>query len=162
MNLNKVLIIGRLTVDPEIRTTPSGDRVTTLNIATNRVWNDKSGSKKESTEFHNAVLWGRQADIACQFLVKGSIVFIEGRLQTRKWQDKEGTTRKTTEIIGERIQLGPRPDRGIRNEGNGLNRSNNYRGENGEDIGHSDEIKEDIPIIEMEGDDEIKPENLPF
>ena len=157
MNLNKVFIMGRLTADPEVRTTPMGDRVTTLSIATNRVWNDKSGGKKESTEFHNVVLWGRQADVAGQFLIKGSVVFIEGRLQTRSWQAKDGTTRRVTEVIGERMQLGPRPmgaaprrpaDNGQAEGDNGL---------------HGDEPSgEEIPVIEMGDDGEIKPEDLPF
>lgn len=154
--------MGRLTADPEIRTTPAGDRVTTLNIATNRVWNDKAGNKKESTEFHNAVLWGRQADVACQFLVKGSIVFIEGRLQTRKWQDKEGVTRKTTEIIGERMQLGPRPGGFTRNENTSLDNQGHLREADIMNMGGDNDTKEDVPIIEMENDNEIKPENLPF
>src|SRR3989344_3871784 len=109
MNLNKVFIIGRLTADPQLRTTPSGQSVGSFSIATNRTWNDKSGKRQDQTEFHNVVAWGRQAEIASQFLTKGSMVLIEGRLQTRSWQDKQGQTRKTTEIICERLQLGPRP-----------------------------------------------------
>jgi len=157
MNLNKVFIMGRLTADPEVRTTPMGDRVTTLSVASNRVWNDKSGSKKESTEFHNVVLWGRQADVAGQFLIKGSVVFIEGRLQTRSWQAKDGTTRRVTEIIGERMQLGPRPM-------NAASRQPEDNDLSQEDKGlHKDEPSgEEVPIIEMEDDGEIKPEDLPF
>jgi len=109
MNLNKVFIIGRVTADPIIRKTPNGQSVTNFNIATNRIWTAKDGSKQQETEFHNVVVWGRQAEIAVQFLNKGSLVFIEGRLRTRSWQGKAGETRYTTEIICERLQLGPKP-----------------------------------------------------
>jgi len=109
MNLNKVFILGRLTVDPQLRSTTTGQQVASFCVATNRVWNDKSGQKQESTEFHNVVVWGRQAEVASQFLVKGSMVLIEGRLQTRSWEGKDGQQRRTTEIISERLQLGPRP-----------------------------------------------------
>ena len=89
MNVNKVLLVGRLTREPEIRTTSSGQSVTSLSLATNSFWKDKSGQKQERTEFHNVVLWGRLAEIAGQFLVKGAEVFIEGRLQTRKYTAKD-------------------------------------------------------------------------
>lgn len=153
MNLNKAFIMGRVTADPEVRTTPMGDRVASFNVASNRVWNDKSGAKKEAVEFHNVVLWGRQADIAGQFLVKGSVVFIEGRLQTRSWQGKDGVTRRVTEIIGERIQLGPRPM--------GAQRAASSVSEN--DVSEEDDRQvSKIPVIEIEDDGEIKPEDLPF
>src|SRR5689334_6730581 len=106
MNVNKVLIVGRVTAEPQLRTTPSGTSVATFSVATNRVWNGKEG-KKEETEFHNIVAWGRTAEVASQFLQKGAMVFVEGRLQTRSWQDKQGQQRKTTEIICESLQLGP-------------------------------------------------------
>lgn len=108
MNLNKVFIIGNLVSDPELRTTSSGQPVTSFRVATNRIWKDKSGSRQEATEYHNVVAWGRNAEIITQFLKKGSQALIEGRLQTRSWQDKEGQPRWTTEIICERLQLGPR------------------------------------------------------
>jgi len=106
MNLNKVLLIGRATAVPELRTTPTGQSVSTFSIATNRTWTDKNNMRKEETEFHNVVVWGRQAEIASQFLAKGQVVFVEGRMQTRSWQDKQGATRKTTEVICERFQFG--------------------------------------------------------
>ena len=109
MNLNKVFIIGRLTADPQLKTTPNGQSVATFSIATNRVWNDKNGAKQEETEFHNIVVWGRQAEVAGKFLMKGSETIIEGRIKTRTWQDKEGQNRRTTEIICEALQLGARP-----------------------------------------------------
>src|SRR5512141_2709221 len=100
MNLNKVLILGRVTADPQLRTTTSGTSVASFSVATNRVWKGKDG-KQEETEFHNIVAWGRTAEIASQFLKKGAMVYVEGRLQTRSWQDKQGQNRKTTEIICE-------------------------------------------------------------
>ncbi len=109
MNLNKVFLLGRLTADPVSRTTPSGQQVATFSLATNRVWYDKTNGKKEDVEFHNIVVWGRQADVAQRFLTKGGAVFIEGRLQTRTWDDKAGGKRRTTEIVAESLQLGPRP-----------------------------------------------------
>lgn len=109
MNLNKVILVGRLTRDPEMRSTSSGQSVCTLGLATNRVWNDKaSGQKKEETEYHNIVLWRRLAEIASQYLTKGSMVLIEGRLQTRSWEDSSGNKRSRTEIVARSMQLGPR------------------------------------------------------
>ncbi|MFA4999166.1 MAG: single-stranded DNA-binding protein [Parcubacteria group bacterium] len=161
MNLNKVFIMGRLTADPEIRTTPMGDRVTTLSIATNRVWSDKSGGKKEAAEFHNVVLWGRQADVAGQFLIKGSIVFVEGRLQTRSWQGKDGVTRRVTEIIGERMQLGPRP-MGASRGGETFKRGNDVSEAERDEFAKDEPSGQEVPVIEMGDDGEIKPEDLPF
>lgn len=107
MNLNKVFIIGRLTRDPESRQTPSGQTVTNIGLATNRVWNDASG-RKEATEYHNVVAWGKLGEIAANYLKKGGLVMIEGRLQTRNWQDQSGNKRYATEIIAESLQMGPR------------------------------------------------------
>ena len=118
MNLNKVFIIGRLTQDPEVRSTASGQSVTTLNMATNRVWNDKSGQKQESTEFHRIVAWGRLGEVAGQYLQKGALAMIEGRLQTRAWVDKSNNKRYTTEIVAESLQMGPR-SAGSANPGGG-------------------------------------------
>ncbi|MDO8582561.1 MAG: single-stranded DNA-binding protein [bacterium] len=108
MNLNKVTLIGRLTGDPQLRTTPAGQQVATFSMATNRTWNDKSGVKKEDVQFHNIVVWGRQAEVAQRFLTKGGLVLIVGRLQSRDWTDKTGGKRRTTEIVAEFMQLGPR------------------------------------------------------
>lgn len=108
MNLNKIFLIGNLTRDPELRTLPSGQPVVSFGLATNRVWNDKQGAKQQDTQFHNVVLFGRLAEIAKQYLAKGSMTFIEGRIQTRNWQAQDGTKRTKTEVIAERLQLGPR------------------------------------------------------
>ena len=108
MNLNKVYLIGRLTQDPETRSTSTGQNVTTLNLATNRVWNDKLGQKQEATEFHRVIAWARLGDIAGQYLKKGGLVMIEGRIQTRSWTDQNNNKKYMTEIIAESLQLGPR------------------------------------------------------
>ena len=108
MNLNKVYLIGRLTRDPEQKALPSGQSVASFGMATDRFFKDKSGQKQQQTEFHNIVLFGRLADIASQYLYKGSLVMIEGRLRTRSWQDSAGNKRTKTEILGERLQLGPK------------------------------------------------------
>ncbi len=109
MNLNKVFLIGRLTQDPQVRTTPSGQMVCSFGLATNRIWtNQQTNERQEKTDYHNIVLWQRLAEIASQYLTKGSLVFIEGRIQTRSWQDQEGNKRTRTEIVAENIQLGPK------------------------------------------------------
>ncbi|MDO8743364.1 MAG: single-stranded DNA-binding protein [Candidatus Azambacteria bacterium] len=109
MNLNKVFILGNLTRDPELRQTATGQNVATFSVATNRAWTDRSGVKQTQVEFHNVVLWGRLAEIAHQYLAKGRLVFIEGRMNTRAWQDQQtGQKRNRTEIVAETMQLGPR------------------------------------------------------
>ena len=107
MNLNKAMIIGNLTRDPEIKNTPTGQTVASFSVATNFVWNDASGQKQERVEFHNVVAWRRLAEICGQYLKKGSKVYIEGRLQTRDWTGQDGVKRYRTEIITENmIMLG--------------------------------------------------------
>ncbi len=109
MNLNKVVLVGRLTNNPEAKTIPSGQQVCSFGLATNRVWtNQQTKQREEKTEFHNIVLWGKLAEIASQYLNKGSLLLVEGRLQTRNWQDQSGSKRYRTEIVGESIQMGPR------------------------------------------------------
>lgn len=109
MSLNKVLIIGNLTRDPELRTTSTGQNVCSFGVATNRVWTDQKGTKQEQVEFHHVVAWGRLAEIAGQYLAKGRKVFIEGRLQTRDWEGQDGVKRNRTEIITENLQILDRP-----------------------------------------------------
>jgi single-strand DNA-binding protein len=108
MNLNKAFILGRLTADPQVRSTQTGQQVASFSVATNRVWYNQERQKQEEVEYHNIVVWGRQAEVADKFLKKGQLVLIEGRIQTRDWQGKDGQKRRSTEVIAERIQLGPR------------------------------------------------------
>jgi len=108
MNLNKVFIIGRLTKDVELRATPSGQSVASFGVATNRVWTNPSGQRQEEVEYHNVVVWGRQAELANQYLGKGRLAMIEGRLRTRSWESQAGEKKFRTEIVAERIQFGPR------------------------------------------------------
>jgi len=106
MNVNKAFIVGRLVNDVTLRVTPAGQSVASFSVATNRVWVDKAGQKQESTEFHNIVVWGKQAELCNQYLSKGREVCIEGRLQTRSYQAQTGEKKYRTEIISERIQFG--------------------------------------------------------
>lgn len=108
MNLNKVFLLGRVATDPEMRKVPSGTPVCSFRLATNLIWVDQKGQKKERTEYHTIVLWRRLAEIASQYLTKGSLVLIEGRIRNRSWKDEAGNQRFFTEIIGERMQLGPK------------------------------------------------------
>jgi single-strand DNA-binding protein len=104
-SVNKVILVGNLGRDPETRYTTGGDAVTNIRVATTDTWKDKNGEKQEKTEWHTVVFFGRQAEIAGEYLKKGRQVYIEGRLQTRKWQDKEGQDRYSTEIVADRMQM---------------------------------------------------------
>ncbi|OIO52302.1 single-stranded DNA-binding protein [Candidatus Uhrbacteria bacterium CG_4_10_14_0_8_um_filter_58_22] len=103
MNLNRAMIIGNLTRDPEMRTTPNGQNVATFGVATNHTWTDSSGQRQEKAEFHNIVAWGKLAEICSQYLGKGRKVYIEGRLQTREWESQDGAKRNRTEIVAENM-----------------------------------------------------------
>jgi single-strand DNA-binding protein len=144
MNLNKAFLIGRLTGDPQTKSLPSGQQVCNFGLATSRFFTDKSGQKQQQTDFHNIVLFGRLAEIASQYLTKGSLVFIEGRIRTRNWQDGTGNKRYRTEIVAERIQLGPKAAGKVVPEG-----------------APPEVPKEEIPIIEEE-DGEIDISKIPF
>ncbi len=111
MYLNKAIIIGNLTRDPELKALPSGIQVANMGVATNRVWKDKEGNKQESVEFHNIVVYGKQAEASAQYLKKGQSVLVEGRIQTRSWE-ADGIKKYMTEIIADRVQFGPRRDGG--------------------------------------------------
>jgi single-strand DNA-binding protein len=170
MDLNKVILVGRVTADPQMRSTPGGQSVTTIGVATNRTWTDKAGQKQEQTEFHNVVLWGRTAEIAGQYLTKGAMVLIEGRLQTRSWTDKNGQQRKTTEVMAERMQLGPRSANAVGGGGGSWQGGSKSSGSDApsassptRDSGDKDAVPslDEIPVINLE-EDEIKPEDIPF
>ena len=112
MNLNKVFILGRLTRDPEQRSMPSGKTVSNFGVATNRIWTDQSSKEKqEQVEFHNIVAFGKLAEICNQYLTKGQLILVEGRIQTRSWTNQDGNKRSRTEIIAEGMQMGPRAGR---------------------------------------------------
>ena len=109
MYLNKAIIYGNLTRDPEGKVLPSGMRVTTFSLATNSVWRDKTGAKKEDTQFHNIVVFGQAAEAVATYLKKGSTALVEGRIQTRSWDAADGVKKYRTEIVADRVQFGPRP-----------------------------------------------------
>ncbi len=112
MGVNKVILVGNLGANPEVRFTQGGTSVANLRIATTERWTDKNGQRQEATEWHRVVLWGKQAELAGQYLTKGRQVYVEGRIRTRQWQDKQGQTRYTTEIVGQNLQfLGGRGER---------------------------------------------------
>lgn len=175
MNLNKAMIIGNVTRDPEVRQTANGATVTSFSVATNFFWNDPAGQRQERVEFHNIVAWRKLAEICGQYLHKGSKVYIEGRLQTRDWADKAtGQKRYTTEIVAENmIMLDKLPaSGGARQNGSqpfGGNNQNNYSQpatpsepiiNYGEEVGSS-QFNGDGGFAPS-GDDEIKVENIPF
>jgi single-strand DNA-binding protein len=112
--INKVILVGNLGRDPEMRTTPSGQTMAKFSVATTRKWKDRDGNRQEATEWHNVVCWGRQAEVAGQYLVKGKQIYLEGRLQTDSWEDKEtGKKMYRTEVVCENFQmLGSRGDSG--------------------------------------------------
>ena len=109
MYLNKAIVIGNLTRDPELRSLPSGIKVCSFSLATNRVWKDKNGAKQESADYHNVVVFGRQAETVAQYMKKGNSILVEGRMQTRSWDDKtSGEKKYRTEIVADRTQFGPK------------------------------------------------------
>lgn len=153
MNLNKVFIIGNLTRDPELKTLPSGAAVASFGMATNRVWKDQSGQKKEEAQFHNIVVFGRQAEIVSQYLSKGSSALIEGRIQTRTWDAADGSKRNRTEIVAERVQFGPR-------KGDYSARGGAGEGERGGNAPRP-APKEELETIEYP-EEEVNSEEIPF
>ena len=104
-SVNKVILVGNLGRDAELRYTPGGAAVATINMATTEVWNDKAGQRQEKTEWHRVILWGKPAESLTEYLTKGKQIYVEGRLQTRQWDDKDGNKRYTTEIRGDRVVL---------------------------------------------------------
>lgn len=146
MNLNKVFLVGRLTQDPQLRVLPSGQNVVSFGLATDRFYFDKNKEKKQQTNFHNIVMFGRLADIASQYSTKGSLVLIEGRIQNRSWKDSTGNQRWRTEIIAERLQLGPKSTGKVAPAAPPAENSPN-------------KDKEEIPIIE---EDEIDVRDIPL
>ncbi len=153
MNLNKAFILGNLTRDPELRQTPSGQAVCSFGVATNRKFTDKMGQKQEQVEFHNVVAWGRQAEIINQYLHKGSSILVEGHLQTRSWQDQQGAKHWKTDVIAERIQLGPKGSGG----GGGGNSADEE-----ENAPSQPPPKDEMPVIDLSEGEEINVKDIPF
>ncbi|MBP6884097.1 MAG: single-stranded DNA-binding protein [Candidatus Pacebacteria bacterium] len=153
MYLNKAMLIGNLTRDPELKSLPSGIKVCSFSIATNRVWKDKNGAKQESADYHNVVVFGRQAETVAQYMKKGSSIMVEGRMQTRSWDDKNSGEKKyRTEVIAERTQFGPRAGA---TSGGGAP-SMGSKAPSGGDQGGGD-----VDAIEYPEED-INPEDIPF
>ncbi len=159
MNLNKVQLIGRLTRDPEVRTTQSGQTVTTIGIATNRNWTDKSGQKQEQSEYHNIVLWGKLGEIAGQYLIKGQEAYFEGRLQTRKYQAKDGTDRYATEVVAENMQMGAKPQGASYGGGRPAQPAAAKPAAQAQSKAPQ---SEDIPTINLDDVDDVNIEDVPF
>lgn len=151
MYLNKAIIIGNLTRDPELKALPSGVQVAALGVATNRVWRDKNGEKQESTDYHNIVVFGRQAETTAQYLHKGSSILVEGRIQTRSWDGQDGTKKYRTEIVADRVQFGPRRDGGSQAATGPQNNQNN---QSKQEDNSSDSI--DYP------EDNVNVDDIPF
>lgn len=152
MDLNKVMIIGRLTRDPDARSTPQGTAVSSFSVATNFTWNDQQGQKQEKVEFHNVVAWRKLAEICNQYLKKGSRLFVEGRMQTRSWNDAAGVTKYRTEIVADNIMMLDAKGTGARMGGEGKPESAPAsKGQN-----------ESVTPPPAEGDNEIQIENIPF
>lgn len=150
MFFNKAFIIGNVTRDPELKALPSGAKVCSFSVATNRVWKDQSGAKKEQADFHNIVVFGRQAEIVGQYVKKGSMLLVEGRIQTRSWDGTDGQKRYRTEIVAERVQFGPRT-------GGAQQSSPEFKGQS------APNSKEDDGIDTIEyPDDDINAEDIPF
>ncbi len=147
MNLNKAMIIGNLTRDPEVRTTPSGQNVASFSVATSLTWTDNSGQQQKKTEFHNIVAWRKLADICGQYLKKGSKVYVEGRLQTTDWTGTDGVKKYRTEIVAENMIM---LDRAGGNE----NFSNGAPAQRKQE--------EELPTINADEEEEIRVENIPF
>ena len=140
MNLNKAFVLGNVTRDPEVRSLPSGQQVTSFGIATNRFYTSSSGEKKQEAEFHNIVCFGKLADISSRYLTKGSLVLIEGRIKTRNWVNNSGAKQYRTEIIAESMQLGPR--------GSGSSGNSSYSKSSGHSSEPENVKQEEIPVIE--------------
>lgn len=156
MNFNKAIIIGNLTANPEVKKTPSGQSVASFTIATNRAWTNAQGQKQEQAEFHNIVAWGKLADIVGQYLAKGRLCMVEGRIQTRTWDDQQGQRHWKTEIITENIQLGPRPQ--------GAGAGNDFGAASAPAYEPEASYSAPAPAAapKADGEEEIKIEDIPF
>ncbi len=158
MYINKAMVFGNLTRDPEIRALPSGIQVASFSIATNRNFKDRDGNRKEQVEFHNIVLFGKQAELAAQYLRKGASAYVEGRMQTRSW-DAEGGKKYRTEIVAENIQFGPRTAGGAGGAGASAGAS---AAPASKSTKKGDDTPEAAPDAVEYPAEEINPEDIPF
>lgn len=149
MYLNKAMVYGNLTRDPELKALPSGMNICSFSLATNRVYNDRDGKRQEQTDYHNIVVFGKQADTTAKYLTKGSSAYVEGRMQTRSWE-KDGQKQYRTEIVADRVQFGPRPGGG----GGGAAPAAAAAGGNNPD--------DRAPALPDYPEEEINPEDIPF
>ena len=152
MYLNKAIIAGNLTRDPEQKALPSGMSVCQFSLATNRVWKDQNGAKQESTDYHNIVVFGRQAEICSQYLKKGQNALVEGRIQTRSWDDQSGQKKYRTEIVADKVQFGAK---------SGTSGGSGDFGGNSASSAPTSLPESDGGQIEYP-EDEINPEDIPF
>lgn len=151
MYLNKAMVFGNLTRDPEMKSLPSGMQVTSFSIATNRVYNDRDGKRQEIADYHNIVVFGKQAETSAKWLKKGSSAYVEGRLQTQNWE-KDGVKHYRTEIVADRVQFGPRTD-----GGGGGGATPNTQG-----AASTASQQESAPVMPEYPTEEINPEDIPF
>lgn len=148
MYLNKAFIIGNITRDPELKSLPSGIQVTSFSVATNRVWKDKNGAKQESTDYHNIVVFGKQAETVAQYMKKGSNILVEGRMQTRSWES-DGKKMYRTEIVADRVQFGQKSG------------GSSYQDKTTSDDQSKNSKADNMDTIEYPTE-EINPEDIPF
>lgn len=153
MYLNKAMIYGNLTRDPELKALPSGMNVCSFSLATNRVYNDRDGNRQEAADYHNIVVFGKQADNCAKYLTKGSGTYVEGRLQTRSW-DKDGVKHYRTEVVADRVQFGPKSSGGS-GDGAPAPTSGSQSSGSAEDAGKA-------PAMPEYPSEEINPEDIPF
>ncbi len=149
MYINKVQLLGNLTRDPEMRALPSGAKVTSFSLATNRTWKDQNGAKQEAVEYHNVVSFGKPAELIAQYAKKGSSLYVEGRIQTRSWE-KDGEKKYRTEIVVDTFQFGPRPAG-----------TSSYSGGDSAAPKAGSKPSEELDTIEYP-DEDINPEDIPF
>lgn len=155
MYLNKVFIIGNLTRDPELKAIPSGIKVCSFSVATNRIWKDKNGARQEAVDYHNIVVFGRQAETVAEYMKKGSQVMVEGRMQTRSWDDQATNTKKyRTEVIADRVQFGS-------NTGGAKSGGNFDQSSSPKNTGAQDKDEGSLDTIEYP-EEQINVEDIPF
>lgn len=155
MYLNKAMIFGNLTRDPEMKALPSGMQVCSFSLATNRVYNDRDGNRQETADYHNVVVFGKQAENCAKYLTKGSSTYVEGRMQTRSWE-KDGVKQYRTEVIADRVQFGPKGSGATGGGGSSAAPAGAATSTGNADRGSSASVLPDYP------EEEINPEDIPF